>query len=238
MSKVKIILAAIFFSISLIVFTGLLLLVVIPEYHGSLFHFGKCRITDHTTDYDHVSWKDCSCGVFCTSKFPCSSMIGTFTQIGRDSSREGTFFSDYAALIRGCYKFPYNGECQDRPTENERFIRDWTNKFPQRYRNKTFDCYGLGTSFYPVQSNIYHASLGHVAFFPPLAFVFLGFFLLFKSSKVVRGSTCCIVPAEEGERLLPPSAEATNSLFNFGVKHPPIPTAPSIDYEEPPPYHI
>ena len=251
MPRVKAILAAILFSVSLVLFTCLLLLVVIPEYHGSLFQFGRCQITNHTTDYEQgMEWKECTCGVFCSSKYPCSSVTGTFTPVGDGKHRHprhGTFYSDYAALIRGCYKFPYTGECRKRPSANKHFIEVWTNMLPNKFDNKTFDCYGLGESVYPFQSNAYHAQLGHIAFFPPLLLVILGFVLLFKSSEGVRASTCCVdlgerwdVGEEEEtvEPLLRPAidtegdykGQSSNSLSN--------PSAPLYDDELPPPYQI
>ena len=174
--------------IPLIVFLALLKSVVIPNYHGSRFKIGKCQIKNGKAKFDQASWKDCSCGVTCTAQFPCVSLFGDYTSYGVNTiSRNGSFHTDYSALVKKCFTIP---DCNKDPTANEESVKEKVYEFHLN-QSSTFNCWALGDKI--LTKNNYSAKRASLALFLPLLFFILGLLMLIKTSSKVRSicNKCC-----------------------------------------------
>jgi len=193
MGEIKVTCAVLFTLIPLIILISLLVQVVIPNYHGSRFKIGRCQLTTKSINLNEVPWKECSCGVTCTSQFPCVTFSGTYSPFGKhtNSTRSGTFHTDYDALKKNCFVIP---NCKSEPTLNQIAVTKHIRKFYWRSTSSThFHCWALGDNF--LTGNDYSSKRASLALFLPLVFFIIGIIFLLASSKKIRGlcDTCCHV---------------------------------------------
>lgn len=176
--------------IPLIVLLSLLNSVVVPNYHGSRFKIGQCRIEALKLEVklNRASWKDCSCGVTCTAQFPCVSISGDYTSYGEDTDkRNGSFHTDYSALVKNCFTVP---DCKKDPTTNQKSVMDEVKMFYSNGSSR-LNCWSLGDRI--LTENNYSAKRASLALFLPLLFFLLGLMILIKTSSKVRWicNKCC-----------------------------------------------
>ena len=181
-------------AISLIVWLVVLIKVTIPNYHGSQFKIGECNlVSKYIADFNNVPWKDCSCGMTCTSQFPCIDVKAYYTPHHKNSKKVGSLHDGYWSLNKGCFVLP---KCARDPDANQRTVWDFVNKFLSEHSLKstesTFICWAFGDSFY--FENTYSAKAAHLALFLPLIFLVISVTLVIISSEKAKACcfTCCM----------------------------------------------
>ena len=158
--------------IPVIVLMVLLKVTVIPNYHGAQFQVGTCLIENSSNfDVQQFVWKDCSCGVLCTAKFPCIPLAGHFTPFGggNASKREGLFYTDYSALQKDCFMEP--DKCEKDSFNNSKTINSFIlHTFHLHWHQRmSFHCWGYERIFY--LENNYSIKKAIVALVAPIFFI-------------------------------------------------------------------